>query len=68
MIRLESGQKSLIRLIKHQPAPAGREQAYRVLLDEIPTPYGHPDEKAHALNFQMRYSIPVRLRSPERAG
>ncbi|TCL05286.1 fimbrial biogenesis chaperone [Sodalis ligni] len=59
MIRLESGQKRLIRLIKRLPPPANRERAYRVLLDEIPTPYGHPDEKSHALNFQMRYSIPL---------
>ncbi|WP_255556940.1 molecular chaperone [Sodalis sp. dw_96] len=59
MIRLESGQKRIIRLIKRLPPPANREQAYRVLLDEIPTPYGHPDEKSHALNFQMRYSIPL---------
>ncbi len=59
IFRLEPGQKRMIRLIKQIPPAASQELAYRVLLDEIPTPYGHQDEKSHALNFQMRYSIPL---------
>ncbi|NDL64657.1 fimbrial biogenesis chaperone [Acerihabitans arboris] len=59
MLRLDAGQKQLIRLIRQTPAAAGREQAYRILLDEIPTPGDRVDDPANSLTFQMRYSIPL---------
>lgn len=59
MIRLEPGQKQLIRLIKQQEPGAQQERAYRILLDEIPTPQSQPANKAHSLNLQMRYSLPL---------
>jgi len=58
MVRLEPGQKQLVRLIKQTPPEAGREMAYRVVLDEIPTPRTPGDNQA-GLTFQMRYSVPL---------
>lgn len=58
MLRLIPGQRHVIRLVKRQAPAAGQEQAYRVLLDEIPTP-PKQETPAHSLKFQMRYSIPL---------
>ncbi|WP_422882422.1 fimbrial biogenesis chaperone [Pantoea agglomerans] len=58
MVRMEPGQKQLVRLIKQTPPPAGKELAYRVVLDEIPTPR-NPGENQAGLTFQMRYSVPL---------
>lgn len=58
LVRIEPGQKQLVRLIGQVPPPAGAELAYRVLLDEIPTPQ-KPGENQAGLNFQMRYSVPL---------
>lgn len=59
MLRLVPGQKQMVRLLKHQPPRAGEEQAFRILLDEIPTPHLDPADKNHSVNFQMRYSLPL---------
>ncbi|WP_182056918.1 molecular chaperone [Pantoea sp. ME81] len=58
MVRLEPGQKQLVRLIKQGVPEAGREMSYRVVLDEIPTPRT-PGENQAGLTFQMRYSVPL---------
>lgn len=58
LVRIEPGQKQLVRLINQTPPPAGKEMAYRVLLDEIPTPQT-PGKDQAGLNFQMRYSVPL---------
>ncbi|MDN0106311.1 molecular chaperone [Yersinia rochesterensis] len=57
------GKRQLIRLIKNTPVPAGQEQAFRVLIDEIPRKDPNEDAPMPSLNmgliFQMRYSIPL---------
>lgn len=58
LVRIEPGQKQLVRLIKQTAPGAGQELAYRVVLDEIPTPRT-PGENQAGLNFQMRYSVPL---------
>lgn len=58
VVRIEPGQKQLVRLIKMTPPAAGQEVAYRVVLDEIPTPQ-QPGENQAGLRFQMRYSVPL---------
>lgn len=58
LVRIEPGQKQLIRLIKQIAPAAGKEQAYRVVLDEIPVPRA-PGSNQAGLNFQMRYSVPL---------
>ncbi|CAO95502.1 fimbrial biogenesis chaperone [Erwinia tasmaniensis] len=58
MVRIEPGKRQQIRLIKQVPPAAGQEIAYRIVLDEIPTP--HPQEENNVgLNLQMRYSVPL---------
>ncbi|WP_371328506.1 molecular chaperone [Pantoea sp. 1.19] len=57
-VRIEPGKRQLVRLIAQQPAPAGQEAAFRVVLDEIPTPPA-PGSSPGGLNLQMRYSLPL---------
>lgn len=58
MVRIEPGKRQLVRLIKQTPPAAGQEAAYRVLLDEIPTPQA-PGENKAGVTYQMRYSVPL---------
>ena len=56
------GQKQLIRLTRTGNSPAGQEQAYRIIIDEIPSPL--PSDSASqgataAIRLQMRYSVPL---------
>jgi len=58
IMTIAKGSKQLIRLIKQGTIPSGVEQAYRIIVDEIP----QPDAKAEpsmGLKLQMRYSIPL---------
>lgn len=58
IVTIAKGSKQLIRLIKQGTIPSGVEQAYRIIVDEIP----QPDAKAEpsmGLKLQMRYSIPL---------
>lgn len=50
--------KQLIRLIKQSSIPMGVEQAYRIIVDEIPQP-GDKSQPEIGLKIQMRYSIPL---------
>lgn len=43
IVKIDKGSKQLIRLIKQAQIPAGVEQAYRIIVDEIPL----PDDPAH---------------------
>lgn len=58
ILRIEKGQKQLIRLIRQAATPAGVEQAYRIIVDEIPQPE-NDQEPQIGLKLQMRYSIPL---------
>ncbi|MEN5302785.1 MULTISPECIES: molecular chaperone [unclassified Pseudomonas] len=56
------GQKQLIRLTRTGSSPVGQEQAYRIIIDEIPSPM--PTDTASqgttaAIRLQMRYSVPL---------
>lgn len=55
MLKLEPGARQLVRVIRTGAPPASNEEAYRLLVDEI------PDEAAQrtGLNFVLRYSVPV---------
>lgn len=59
MLKLDTGKKQLIRLIRQTRTVVQGEQAYRILLDEVPTPNDREDDPANSLTFQMRYSIPL---------
>lgn len=58
IVRINSNSKQLIRLIKQTPVPAGKELAYRVVVDEIPEP-ADSSKPQMGLKLQMRYSIPL---------
>ncbi|WP_285021539.1 molecular chaperone [Novosphingobium sp. fls2-241-R2A-195] len=65
MVRIEAGQQQLIRLTRIAP-PSDGERSYRVIIDEIPiadTPAqpgtGEPRQAAAAIQFRMRYSLPL---------
>ncbi|MFB4393564.1 MULTISPECIES: molecular chaperone [unclassified Pseudomonas] len=56
------GQKQLVRLTRTGSSPVGQEQAFRIIIDEIPSPL--PAEAASegpkaAIRLQMRYSVPL---------
>lgn len=55
---VQPGKQQMVRLILREPVSAGREHAYRVLVDEMLT----PDSQGNAdlgVQFQMRYSVPL---------
>ena len=60
---VEPGKRQLVRLTRTQVPPAGMEQAYRVLIDEIPdarnVPVAAAATASSGLRFQLRYSIPL---------
>ena len=55
MLKLEPGARQLVRVIRTGAAPAGHEDAFRLLVDEVPDAASQAD----GLNFVLRYSIPV---------
>ncbi len=62
--RIEPGQKQLVRLTRTREVPPGQELAYRIIIDEIPSPLQVPappegKNTAAAIRFQMRYSVPL---------
>ncbi|WP_430443625.1 MAG: fimbrial biogenesis chaperone [Pseudomonas piscis] len=59
-VKVEAGRRQLIRLIRQGGPPSVPEQAFRVLIDEVPDDL-EPVSKTSglALKFQMRYSIPL---------
>lgn len=59
---IAAGQKQLIRLTRTGQSPAGQEQAYRIIIDEIPPALPAVDANSPpqaAIRFQMRYSVPL---------
>ena len=58
IVTIAKGSKQLIRLIKQGDVPVGVEQAYRIIVDEIPQPQDNATPQM-GLKLQMRYSIPL---------
>lgn len=58
IVTIGKGSKQLIRLIKQGNVPVGVEQAYRIIVDEIPQPQDKETPQM-GLKLQMRYSIPL---------
>ncbi|KQP18423.1 molecular chaperone [Pseudorhodoferax sp. Leaf267] len=64
MAVIPPGQRQLVRLMNTRPAPAGTEQAYRVLVDELPNAdpadgEGTRQGSAMGIKLQIRYSVPL---------
>lgn len=58
IVTVAPGAKQLIRLTRTAPTPARTEQAFRVVVDEIPTS-SPATESGAAVSFRMRYSLPL---------
>jgi fimbrial chaperone protein len=56
---IEPGRRQLVRLMKLQAAPPGREAAYRVLVDEVSPPAPASGTTSVGITFRMRYSLPL---------
>lgn len=52
------GERQLVRVIRRGPAAKG-EQAYRLIIDELPRPRLEADGTSARLDVQMRYSLPL---------
>lgn len=64
MAVIPPGQCQLVRLMNTRPALPGTEQAYRVLVDELPNADAAPGEadrpgSAMGIKLQIRYSVPL---------
>ncbi|TQM06804.1 fimbrial chaperone protein [Pseudoxanthomonas sp. 3HH-4] len=62
MMQILPGKRQMLRLIRVQPTPAGAEQAYRVLIDELDA--GPVAPQANGVRLQMRYSVPLFVQGP----
>lgn len=62
MMTIAPGERQMVRLIRQATPPAGQEQAYRIIVDEIPAlaPNDEPQNAPRAaVRLQMRYSLPL---------
>lgn len=70
MIELAPGARQLVRVIRTAPAQGPHEDAYRVLVDELPLspastrPPAQEADDQRGLRFVLRYSVPVFLSPP----
>ncbi|WP_420909521.1 molecular chaperone [Acinetobacter nematophilus] len=59
--KIKVGEKHMLRLTKASNLVAGKENAYRIIVDELPINLNAEEVKKNAstVSFQMRYSIPL---------
>lgn len=58
--RIEPGSRQFIRLIRQGSLPARSEDAYRIVIDEVPNAAAEQSaERGMGVQFQMRYSLPL---------
>jgi fimbrial chaperone protein len=60
-LKMAAGKKSVIRIVRTDKAPLQGEENYRLMIDEIPT---LKDSGSTAVNFAVRYSLPVFFSPP----
>ncbi|VVD92471.1 P pilus assembly protein chaperone PapD-like protein [Pandoraea eparura] len=56
ILRIEPGERQIVRLVRMAHAPAAHEQSYRLLVDELPSDAAAPSE---GISIRLRYSLPV---------
>lgn len=77
--QIPAGARQMVRLIATQPVPPGQEQAFRVLLDELPPPTAAMAQADGAsapsqppaqfgVRLQIRYAIPLFIYAPGTLG
>lgn len=60
---IKPGQRQLVRLIKPTNINSTQEQAFRMLVDELPG--SNPEQNNSGLNILLQYSIPVFYKAPQ---
>jgi fimbrial chaperone protein len=55
-VKLVAGKKSVIRIVRTSKAPSAAEEAYRLVIDEVPKP---PKPGSAGVGFAVRHSVPV---------
>lgn len=58
IVKIPAGSKQMIRLTRAVTTPDLKENAYRVVVDELPVAMNNENENS-SVNFKMRYSIPL---------
>lgn len=58
------GQRQLVRLMRVKPVAQGREESYRIIIDELPSPGQEQKPNDVGLKLQMRYVLPLFLDGP----
>lgn len=63
---VEPGKRQLVRLIRQGPLPKDSEDAYRIVIDEVPNAQAPPPAQGAGMGvqFQMRYSLPLFVTAP----
>lgn len=61
ILEIPPGERQLVRIVRPDPGPVPAEQAYRLLVDELPDP---EQEVSSGLQFLLQYSIPVFVLPP----
>jgi fimbrial chaperone protein len=59
IVRIPAGGEQVIRVVRQGPAPAGRDQTYRVIVDELPD---RSQSNASGVTIHMRYVVPMYVR------
>jgi fimbrial chaperone protein len=59
IVRIPVNSEQVVRLVRQGPAPAGRDQTFRVVVDELPDK-SRPN--ADTIAFRMRYVLPLFVR------
>ena len=62
--QIEPGKRQLVRLIRQGPQPARAEDAYRIVIDEVPAAAAQAQPQGLGVQFQMRYSLPFFVTAP----
>ena len=58
------GKRQLVRLMRVSPVAAGREESYRIIIDELPSPEQEQKTNEVGLKLQMRYLLPLFIDGP----
>jgi fimbrial chaperone protein len=61
LVSLKPGSNYVVRVVRTNKTPVAAEEAYRLLIDELPSPN---QKRAGTVNIVLRYSIPVFFNSP----
>lgn len=60
IVRIPAGGEQVVRVVRLGEAPAGRDAAYRLVVDELPG----PQDDATGIEVRLRYLVPLFVRAP----